>query len=148
MLDHYRNSQQATPRLAVRQSWNWKISHVFPITNSEEPPPQKGKSGKCKNSKGRNLLNCLLNHRSFGLLLPLSKASRSPTIRPNSIFNAWKPNRRWPQIFRPLKERSILHVSNRLHQYFANIKWTCSRIWLTLLIENLSFFRLVSFLQL
>lgn len=63
MLDIYRNSQKATLVLADRQSWEREFNHICQMADSEEPPPKKGKKGKPKNSKGRNLLNRLLDHQ-------------------------------------------------------------------------------------
>ncbi len=63
MLDLYRNSQKATLVLADRQSWEREFNHICQMADSEEPPPKKGKKGKPKNSKGRNLLNRLLDHQ-------------------------------------------------------------------------------------
>jgi transposase len=59
MLDLYRNSQKATLILADRQTWEREFKHICQMADREEPPPQKGKKGKPKNSKGRNLLNRL-----------------------------------------------------------------------------------------
>ena len=63
MLEHYLNSQKATLKQAVRQSWGRKFRNICQMADSEEPPPQKGKKVKPKNSRGRNLLNRLLDHQ-------------------------------------------------------------------------------------
>lgn len=63
ILDLYQNSQKATLILADRQTWEREFKHICQIADSEEPPPKKGKRGKPKNSKGRNLLNRLTDHQ-------------------------------------------------------------------------------------
>lgn len=63
ILDLYQNSQKATVTLADRQSWEREFRHICQLADQEEPPPKQGKRGKPKNSKGRNLLNRLLNHQ-------------------------------------------------------------------------------------
>ena len=63
MLEFYRDRQKATLRPAGRRSWELKFNHICQLADSEAPPPQKGKKGKPKNSKGRNLLNRLLDHQ-------------------------------------------------------------------------------------
>jgi transposase len=63
ILDLYRNSQKATVLVADRQTWEREFEHICQLAHSEEPPPVQGKRGKPKNSKGRNLLNRLIQHR-------------------------------------------------------------------------------------
>jgi transposase len=63
LLDLYRNSQKATAIVADRQSWEREFKHICHLADREEPPPKQGKRGKPKNSKGRNLLNRLLDHQ-------------------------------------------------------------------------------------
>ena len=63
MLDLYRNSQKATAIVADRQSWEREFKHICQLADQEEPPPIYGKKGKPKNSKGRNLLNRLMDHQ-------------------------------------------------------------------------------------
>lgn len=63
MLDLYRNSQKATVTVADRQTWEREFKYICQLADAEEPPPLQGKRGKPKNSKGRNLLNRLLDHQ-------------------------------------------------------------------------------------
>lgn len=63
MLDLYRTSQKATVILADRNTWEREFRYICQLADSEEPPPVKGKRGKPKNSKGRNLLNRLIDHQ-------------------------------------------------------------------------------------
>jgi len=69
ILDLYQNSQKATVTLADRQSWEREFRHICQLADQEEPPPKQGKRGKPKNSKGRNLLNRLLNHQDEWLAI-------------------------------------------------------------------------------
>lgn len=63
LLDLYRDSQKATAIVADRQSWEREFRHICQLAEREEPPPKQGKRGKPKNTKGRNLLNRLLEHQ-------------------------------------------------------------------------------------
>ncbi|MEN9386896.1 MAG: hypothetical protein RLZZ185_1637, partial [Bacteroidota bacterium] len=63
ILDLYQNSQKATLVVADKQTWEREFNHICQLADQEEPPPKQGKRGKPKNSKGRNLLNRLLNHQ-------------------------------------------------------------------------------------
>jgi transposase len=49
--------------LAQKQEWLDKYQAVCNLADEEEPPPKKGKRGKPKNSKGRNLLNRLTKYQ-------------------------------------------------------------------------------------
>ncbi|MBL0083680.1 MAG: IS66 family transposase [Saprospiraceae bacterium] len=63
ILDLYRNSQKATVLVTDRQTWEREFKYICQLADAEEPPPIQGKRGKPKNSKGRNLLNRLLDHQ-------------------------------------------------------------------------------------
>jgi transposase len=63
ILDLYQNSQKATLVVADKQTWEREFNHICQLADQEEPPPKQGKRGKPKNSKGRNLLNRLLEHQ-------------------------------------------------------------------------------------
>jgi transposase len=88
MLDLYRNSQKATVLVADRETWERKFKHICQLADSEEPPPTKGKRGKPKNSKGRNLLNRLIQHQDGWLAfafvegVPFSNNQAERDIRP------------------------------------------------------------------
>jgi transposase len=63
ILDLYRASQKATVLVADRETWEREFKHICQLADSEEPPPIKGKRGKPKKSKGRNLLDRLIDHQ-------------------------------------------------------------------------------------
>ena len=63
MLDLYQKSQKATAVVADRRTWEREFKHICQFADSEEPMPVKSKKGKPKNSKGRNLLNRLVDHQ-------------------------------------------------------------------------------------
>jgi transposase len=63
ILDLYRNSQKATVIVADRQTWEREFKHICQLADAEEPPPVQGKRGKPKKTKGRNLLDRLLEHQ-------------------------------------------------------------------------------------
>ncbi len=63
VLDLYQSSQKAALVVADRQAWEREFEHNCQLADKEEPPPKQGKRGKPKNSKGRNLLNRLLDHQ-------------------------------------------------------------------------------------
>lgn len=63
ILELYQNSQKATLVVADKQTWEREFNHICQLADQEEPPPKQGKRGKPKNSKGRNLLNRLLDHQ-------------------------------------------------------------------------------------
>jgi transposase len=63
ILDLYRNSQKATVIVADRQTWEREFQYICQLADAEEPPPLQGKRGKPKKTKGRNLLDRLLDHR-------------------------------------------------------------------------------------
>jgi transposase len=64
ILDLYQTSQKATAIVADRQSWEREFKHICQLADMEEPMPKQGKRGKPKNSKGRNLLNRLVEHQN------------------------------------------------------------------------------------
>jgi transposase len=60
------NEQQKT-------EWMQKYEDICKKADSEEPPPEKSKNGRPKNSKGRNLLNRLTTHKSGILTFAFDK---------------------------------------------------------------------------
>ncbi len=58
-----KNSQKAALVVADKQTREWAFKHICQLADKEEPLPKQGKRGKPKNSKGRNLLNRLLDHQ-------------------------------------------------------------------------------------
>lgn len=87
LLDLYRNSHKATAIVADRQSWEREFNHICQLADQEEPPPKQSKRGKPKNSKGRNLLNRLLDHQdgwlafAFAEGIPFSNNQAERDIR-------------------------------------------------------------------
>jgi transposase len=57
-------SQDTVINEADKLTWIQKYQDITDKADKEEPPPQKGKRGRPKNSKGRNLLNRLVTHQS------------------------------------------------------------------------------------
>lgn len=67
ILDLYQISQKATPIVADKQSWEQEFKYSCQLANQGEPLPKQGWRGKPKDSKGRNLLNLLVEYQN-GLL--------------------------------------------------------------------------------
>ena len=63
LIELFHLSQKATIIVHNKDLWLQKYLEICHHTNIEEPPPIKGKKGKPKNSKGRNLLNRLVEHK-------------------------------------------------------------------------------------
>jgi transposase len=87
ILDLYRNSQKATVIVADRQTWEREFKHICRLANAEEPPPLQGKRGKPKKTKGRNLLDRLLERQdgwlafAFVQTVPFSNNQAERDIR-------------------------------------------------------------------
>ena len=64
LFQMYQQSQKATQILADKPHWIARYEAICKQADEEEPPPQIGKRGKPKNSKGRNLLNRLVQHQA------------------------------------------------------------------------------------
>ncbi len=77
-----KNSQKAALVVADRQTWEWAFKHICQLADKEEPPPKQGKRGKPKNSKGRNLLNRLLDHQ--GRVACFCLCRRCPVLKQSS----------------------------------------------------------------
>jgi transposase len=56
-------SEKATIIVPHKQVWVKKYQNICKKADEEEPPPIKGKRGKSKSTKGRNLLNRLTEHQ-------------------------------------------------------------------------------------
>jgi transposase len=63
LMEMYKTSGKATIILPNKVFWEAKYLKICAEADLEEPPPEKGKKGKPKNSKGRNLLNRLITHQ-------------------------------------------------------------------------------------
>lgn len=63
LLELFDVSQKATIIVPNKAIWLKKYDIICQKADKEEPPPQKGKRGRPKNSKGRNLLNRLVLHQ-------------------------------------------------------------------------------------
>lgn len=60
----YQGSGKGQKVLAKRAEWEAEYERICLLGELEEPPPEKGKRGKPKNSVGRNLLNRLKKHQA------------------------------------------------------------------------------------
>jgi transposase len=73
-LDLFKVSQKASLALPNKDFWLQKYQAICQTADWEEPPPQYGKRGKPKNSKGRNLLNRLVEHQDAVLAFAFTEA--------------------------------------------------------------------------
>lgn len=64
LLDLFKLSQKSTLIVPNRDVWLQKYQVICQKADKEEPPPIYGKRGKPKHSKGRNLLNRLIEHQN------------------------------------------------------------------------------------
>jgi transposase len=62
-LKLYKESNKGTTVLADRPVWELEFKRLCQLADEEEPAPVQGPRGKPKNTKGRNLLNRLLQHK-------------------------------------------------------------------------------------
>jgi transposase len=74
LFELYNESQKGTSIVSDKESWIKKYQAICLQAASEEPPPIKGKTGKPKNSKGRNLLNRLVKHQDGVLAFAFNQA--------------------------------------------------------------------------
>jgi transposase len=63
LLELFHLRQKATTIAPNKDIWLEKYQQICQMADEQEPPPTKGKKGKPKNSKGRNLLNRLVEHQ-------------------------------------------------------------------------------------
>jgi transposase len=63
LLQLFDETQKATKIATNQPIWLEKYKTICQNADAEEPPPIKNKTGKPKNSKGRNLLNRLVKHQ-------------------------------------------------------------------------------------
>jgi len=63
LLELFQLSQKATIIVPDKDIWLQKYTQICQNGDQEEPPPAKGKRGKPKSTKGRNLLKRLLLHQ-------------------------------------------------------------------------------------
>jgi transposase len=63
LFNLYNLSHKGTQILSDKVDWYQKYQHICRHADQEEPLPINGKRGKPKNSKGRNLLNRLVEHQ-------------------------------------------------------------------------------------
>jgi transposase len=64
LFEMYEASEKGEKQLANRAHWEARYEQICLSGELEEPPPEKGKKGKPKNSIGRNLLNRLKKHQA------------------------------------------------------------------------------------
>lgn len=74
LFELYDESKKGTSVVTNKDAWINKYQAVCLQAASEEPPPIKGKRGKPKNSKGRNLLNRLIKHQDSVLAFASNEA--------------------------------------------------------------------------
>ena len=74
LFELYNESQKGTSIVSDKERWIKKYQAICLQAASEEPPPIKGKRGKPKNSKGRNLLNRLVKHQDGVLAFAFNQA--------------------------------------------------------------------------
>jgi transposase len=60
IIDLYHESEKATKVVADKIKWEVMFNQICQLADKEEPPPVQGERGKPKNTKGRNLLNRLV----------------------------------------------------------------------------------------
>jgi transposase len=64
IFEMYEVSEKGQKVIAKRAAWEARYEKICGLGEKEEPPPEKGKRGKPKNSRGRNLLNRLKKHQA------------------------------------------------------------------------------------
>lgn len=88
LLELFHLSQKATVIVPNKDVWLHKYQQICQTADQREPPPTKGKKGKPKNSKGRNLLNRLVEHQegvlafAFIEIIPFTNNQAERDIRP------------------------------------------------------------------
>ena len=87
LIELFEVSQKATIIVPNKDIWVHKYLQICSDADKEEPPSIKGKKGKPKNSKGRNLLNRLVEHQvgvlAFGFtqIVPFTNNQAERDIR-------------------------------------------------------------------
>ena len=87
LIELFHLSQKATIIVPNKDIWLQKYLKICQNADTEEPPPIKGKKGKPKNSKGRNLLNRLVEHQdgvlafAFTQIVPFTNNQAERDIR-------------------------------------------------------------------
>ncbi len=74
LLELFHLTQKATVVLADQDQWVKKYQLVCQSADKEEPPPIHGKRGRPKNTKGRNLLNRLVEYQDGVLAFAFHQA--------------------------------------------------------------------------
>lgn len=88
LLELFHLSEKATKIVENEQKWLLKYKQICQRADQQEPPPIKGKRGRPKNSKGRNLLNRLIEYQegilafAFILDVPFTNNQAERDIRP------------------------------------------------------------------
>jgi transposase len=103
IFEMYEASEKGTKLLENRTAWELRYEQLCGLGDREEPPPEKGKRGKAKNSVGRNLLNRLKKHQAgimeyaFTAEVPFTNNQAERDIRCVKIkqkisnsFRSWK----------------------------------------------------------
>lgn len=87
LIELFNVSQKATIIVPNKGVWVHKYLQICSDADKEEPPSIKGKKGKPKNSKGRNLLNRLVKHQegvlafAFTEIVPFTNNQAERDIR-------------------------------------------------------------------
>lgn len=64
IFEMYEATGKGEKVLDQRAQWEARYEKICGLAELEEPPPEKGKRGRAKNSRGRNLLNRLKKHQA------------------------------------------------------------------------------------
>lgn len=64
IFEMYEGTEKGEKVMTKREDWKARYEQICEIGEVEEPPPEKGKRGRAKNSRGRNLLNRLKKHQT------------------------------------------------------------------------------------
>ena len=120
LMDYYRASDygKGVVDAVARKKLDERYAAILAVADREEPPPEKGKRGRPKNSKGRNLLNRLITYQEA--VLAFSRYAEVPFT--NNLgerdLRPWKTKLKVSGCFRTLKGA----------QRYARIKGFCSTV--------------------
>lgn len=120
LMDYYRASDygKGVADPAVLKKLDERYAAVLALADREEPPPEKGKRGRPKNSKGRNLRNRLIRYQEA--VLAFSRHAEVPFT--NNLgerdLRPWKTKLKVSGCFRTLEGA----------RRYARIKGFCSTV--------------------
>jgi transposase len=120
LMGYYRASDygKGVAKTSSLKQLDRSYAELLKLADEEEPPPIKGKRGRPKKNKGRNLMERLKNHQDA--VLPFSRHPEVPfTNNPGERdLRPWKTKRKVSGCFRTLTGA----------QYHARIKGFCSTV--------------------